>query len=75
MMRLANRDGTKAPSGPWASYQIRKIVGCACAGMPGTFSPPTLILNANCISGKRTELANIVDYTKPDAILKTDTPP
>ena len=23
----------------WASYQIRKIAGCACAGMPGTFSP------------------------------------
>ena len=25
---------------PWASYQIRKIACCACAGMPGTFSPP-----------------------------------
>ena len=24
---------------PWASYQIRKIVGCACAGMPGASSP------------------------------------
>ena len=24
----------------WASYQIRKIASCACAGMPGTFSPP-----------------------------------
>ena len=23
----------------WASYQIRKIAGCACAGMPGMFSP------------------------------------
>ena len=23
----------------WASYQIRRIAGCACAGMPGTFSP------------------------------------
>ena len=43
------------------------------AHAPGTFFPPTLILNANCISGKRTELANIVDYTKPDAILITDT--
>ena len=25
---------------PWASYQIRKVVGCAFAGMPVTFSPP-----------------------------------
>ena len=25
---------------PWASWQIHKIAGCACAGMPGTFSPP-----------------------------------
>ena len=25
---------------PWASCQIRKIAGCACAGLPGTFSPP-----------------------------------
>ena len=24
----------------WASCQIRKITGCACAGMPETFSPP-----------------------------------
>ena len=24
----------------WDSYQIRKIAGCACIGMPGTFSPP-----------------------------------
>ena len=24
----------------WASYQIREIPGCACAGMPETFSPP-----------------------------------
>ena len=23
----------------WASCEIRKIAGCACAGMPGTFSP------------------------------------
>ena len=23
----------------WASYHIRNIEGCACAGMPGTFSP------------------------------------
>ena len=22
-------------SGPWASYQIRKIAGCACAGNAG----------------------------------------
>ena len=30
---------------PWASCQIRKIAGCACAvpGMPGTFSPPSLV--------------------------------
>ena len=26
--------------GPWAFCQIRKIEGCACAGMPGTFSLP-----------------------------------
>ena len=25
---------------PWASYQIRKIVGCACAGNAGNVSPP-----------------------------------
>ena len=25
---------------PWASYQIRKLVGCTHAGMPETFSPP-----------------------------------
>ena len=25
---------------PWASYQIRKIAGCACAGNAGTFPPP-----------------------------------
>ena len=24
----------------WASCQIHKIMGCACAEMPGTFSPP-----------------------------------
>ena len=24
----------------WASYQVRKIAGCACPGMPETFSPP-----------------------------------
>ena len=24
---------------PWASYQIRKIVGCACAGNAGNFFP------------------------------------
>ena len=29
----------KAEVSAWASYQRRKIVGCACAG-PGTFSPP-----------------------------------
>ena len=33
----------------------------------------TLILIANSISGKRAELANIVDHTKPDAILITET--
>ena len=26
---------------PWASYQIRKIAGGACAGNAGNFSPPT----------------------------------
>ena len=26
---------------PWASYQIRKIVGCACAGNAGNVSPAT----------------------------------
>ena len=25
---------------PWASYQIRKIAGCACTGNAGTVSPP-----------------------------------
>ena len=25
---------------PWASYQIRKIAGCACAGNTGNVSPP-----------------------------------
>ena len=25
---------------PWTSYKICEIVGCACAGNPGTFSPP-----------------------------------
>ena len=25
--------------GPWTSYQIRKIVGCACAGNAGTVFP------------------------------------
>ena len=25
---------------PWASYQTHKIACCACARMPGTFSPP-----------------------------------
>ena len=24
----------------WASYETRKIAGCACAGMPGTLPPP-----------------------------------
>ena len=24
---------------PWASYQIRQIAGCACAGIPGNVSP------------------------------------
>ena len=28
---------------PWASYQIRKFADWACAGMPGTFSPPTRV--------------------------------
>ena len=27
-------------SSTWASYQLRKIAGCACAGMPGKFPPP-----------------------------------
>ena len=28
---------------PWASCQICKIVGCACAGNAGNFSPPQLV--------------------------------
>ena len=28
---------------PRASCQIRKIVGCACAGLPGTLSPPSRV--------------------------------
>ena len=31
----------------WASYQIRKNPGCACAGMPGTFSPPPRVSDPN----------------------------
>ena len=27
----------------WASWQVRKIAGCACAGNAGTFSPPQRI--------------------------------
>ena len=30
-------------TGPWASCQIRKTEGCACAGNAGTFSPPPWI--------------------------------
>ena len=30
----------KGVSSPLASYLICKIAGCACAGLPGTFSPP-----------------------------------
>ena len=37
--------------GEWASYQIRKIAGCACAGMPGTFSPPLRVSDADMYHG------------------------
>ena len=32
--------------GPWASCQIRKIVGAHAPGMPGTFSPPPQVSDA-----------------------------
>ena len=36
----------------WASYQIRKIAGCANApGMPGTFSPPPQFSNPDIHHG------------------------
>jgi len=38
-----------------------------------TIGERTLILNANSIAGKTAEFANPVDYTKPDAIILTET--
>ena len=38
--------GTRIVVPQWASYQIHKIAGCACAvnaGMPGAFSPPSRV--------------------------------
>ena len=36
-----NRAYQNIPSTPWASYQIRKIAGCACAGNTGKVFPAT----------------------------------
>ena len=44
-LKTALCSGRKCPEGltninsPWASYQIRKIAGCACAGNAGNVSP------------------------------------
>ena len=34
----------------WASWQIRKIAGCACAGNAGTFSRPSRVRNPTCMT-------------------------
>ena len=36
---------------PWGFYQIRKIAGCACTGMPGTFSPPPRVSDPDMHAG------------------------
>ena len=35
----------------WASCQIRKIAGCACAGKPGKFSPPSCLRDPDMHQG------------------------
>ena len=35
--------------GPWASYQIRKIAGCACAGNAGNVFPATRFLRKKLV--------------------------
>ena len=39
-----------APFIPWASYQIRKIAGCACAGNAGNVSPHRRIQRKSLVS-------------------------
>ena len=36
---------------PWASCQIRKIVGAHVPGMPGTFSPPPRVSDPDMYHG------------------------
>ena len=36
---------------PWASYQIRKIAGCACAGNTGIISPPPRVSDPDMHQG------------------------
>ena len=36
---------------PWAFYQILRIAGCACAGMPGTVSPPPWVSDSGMHHG------------------------
>ena len=43
--------GTPITTFSWASYQIRKITGCACAGMPGTFSSPPRVSDPDTYHG------------------------
>ena len=47
-----NRAYQNIPSTPWASYQIRKIAGCACAGNTGSVFPATDFKGNRCMTGK-----------------------
>ena len=40
---LPHQNTTRREPWTWASYQIRKIDGCACAGNAGNVSPPTRV--------------------------------
>ena len=41
---------TIAAAAPWASYQIRKIAGCACAGNAGNVFPTTALTSREIAS-------------------------
>ena len=52
----------------WAPHQIRKIASCACAGMPGAFSPRRGFAIPTCITARDTRAvmhAGIVNQPSP----------
>ena len=50
----------------WASYQIRKIAGCACAGNAGNVSPPPLVSDPDMHHGT---CMTHVPWCMPDRLL------